>query len=162
MGSALADMGHGIEACSLEVGGGLVDTVRILLAARAHEHELGLVSLGKLLNLLYAVGTTAEQTPVAKDVGTMEGDGVRLHATHGEAAHGTVVALCLGAEVFVYIRNEFIAEHLLKPLLDIELANASVAYLIGHAVGHHHNHGLALAISNEVVHDKSGLALYGP
>ena len=87
---------------------------------------------------------------------------MRLHSTHGETAHRTVVALRLGAEVLVDIWNEFVAEHLFKTFLDIERTDATVAHLVGHAVGHHHNHRLALAVGNEVVHDEAGFALHGP
>ena len=79
VGSALGDETLGIEAGSLQGLDALVDAVGVLLVTTTYEdvlHALG------ILDLLGHIGAAREQTPVAEDLRTTQGDEFGLYATH--------------------------------------------------------------------------------
>ena len=79
VGSALGDETLGVVAGSLQVGDALVDAVGILLVTAALEDVLHNC---RILDLIGSVLSAAEQSPVAEDLGTAQGDELRLHTTH--------------------------------------------------------------------------------
>ena len=158
MGSALRDQTFGIETCCFQCFDALVDAIRILLVTAAFEDVLHHL---RILDLIGHIGATAEQTPVTEGLRTAQGDQLGLHTTHGQTGHGAIPLVGFGQEVSIDEGNELINEHGLK-LLSRELTDGAELEVVGQTVSHHYDEGLDLAVGNQVVHDESGMSLYGP
>ena len=127
MGGVFGDKTFGIEASSLQGLDALVDAVRILLVATTNEDVL---HARGIFDLLRHIGASREQSPVAEDLRTTQGDELRLHATHRETCHGTVPLVGLGEELLVDHGDELVDEQLLE-LLSGEAADGAELEVVG-------------------------------
>ena len=103
----------------------------------------------------------AEQPDVGEGVGFLQGDGLGLHASHGQAGHGPASLVGLGAEVCVDVRYQLVTEHGLERL-DVEFAQRPETDLVGHAVGHHHQERPGGAGGDQVIQNQARMALDAP
>ena len=94
------DIADSLQASGVEGFDTLVDAAGILARAAALEDEPGLRSaLVVEFQVGRHIGATAEQTVVAEDGGTAQGDGLGLHAAHRQTGHGATLAAGGGVEV---------------------------------------------------------------
>ena len=147
-----------IIACRLQRIDTLADAVRILLRAAALENHADSLWI---LNVLRCILTAAEQTPIAEDLRTAQGDEFCLYAAHRQTCHSTIPLVGLGEVVGVDKRNEFINEHSLK-LLGGKAADGAKLHIVGEAIGHNDDERIYLTLCDEVVHDDACMSLTAP
>ena len=115
VGRARGDIEVGVHAALGEVFGldlrvGAVaeagHAVLQFAAAEAHEYELeALGEFGIVLRVIHGDGAAAEDAQGGEHLRVRNGDGLGLHAAHGEAGHRTVLVVGDRAEVAVDVRD---------------------------------------------------------
>ena len=140
-----------------------------LLCAGADIEKLDLVVEGCGITLLGRSETrAAESADVCELVLVVEADGPALESAHGKTGYGPMHAVGEGTVPCIDHRNDLLGDnpveggevhdHTAGPSgLEVRLVGER-----GFTTVHHHQHGLALAGGDEVVHDVVDLALDGP
>ena len=147
----------------------------VFFAAVTDKDEFGFLFESRhVRDVREADAAAAENADVRESVEVGEGDGVGLHAAHGEASHGAMRLVRDGAEMCVDVRNEVINEDMLEGG-EVEgwasswsssvVGAAGAADTAGEGISaefHDDNEGTGFSFGEEVVHNPAGVALAAP
>src|SRR5580765_8200111 len=87
----------------------------VLAASATGEHDFDfLPETGRIVHVICCDNATAEETDVRELVEILQRDELRLRSTHGESSHAAMGLIRQGAEVGVYIRDQFANQNLLE------------------------------------------------